>query len=291
MKLGGHCVLFGPAIAQDTEGTLGKLAFAGAEGCEIGERFFGTEGKETLVAALNEMHIELAGMHCNGLNLPDLLDDPEKSRQALLKTARLVADMPNKNIIATGATGDSLEVISARRICDGAVSPELHCAENARTIARNLNTIARELREEYGVTIHYHNHSWEFADNGLLWFAIADEAPDVCFALDTGWAAVSGFDPCELLTAYAGRFHYVHLRDYTAFENAGERLFSDVHQGFVTLGTGAMNYPRLMRCLERVLGREDWAIVEYEKGNFDQNSYLRAISYLRGIRDVLESGD
>lgn len=38
MRLGAHCVLFGPAIASDTEGVIGKLAFAGAEGCELGEK-------------------------------------------------------------------------------------------------------------------------------------------------------------------------------------------------------------------------------------------------------------
>ena len=43
MKLGGHCVLFGPAVAADTDGVIGKLAFAGAEGRELGERFFPLE--------------------------------------------------------------------------------------------------------------------------------------------------------------------------------------------------------------------------------------------------------
>ena len=48
-----------------------------------------------------------------------------------------------------------------------------------------------------------------------------------------------------------------------------------------------MNYPRLMRKLHQELGSNDWAIVEYEIGTFDENSYLRAISYLKGIRDML----
>jgi sugar phosphate isomerase/epimerase len=287
MKLGGHCVLFGPAIKEDTSGTLRKLSFAGAEGCEIGQRFFGLDARDQLTQALAENNIQLAGLHCNGLHLKDLLHEPEKAREALWKAAEFVAPLENKNVIATGSTGDPMEVMANRALGEGAADPELHIAENAETIARNLNMITREIKEKTGVQVHYHNHSWEFADNGLLWFALAEHAPDLYFALDTGWAAASGYDPVDLLDRYPERFHYVHLRDYTGDEKSAEQKFSDVHKGFITLGTGKMNYPRLMRKLNTVLDKNDWAIVEYEIGNFNENSYLRAISYLKGIRDML----
>ena len=287
MKLGGHCVLFGPAIKEDTAGTLAKLSFAGAEGCELGQRFFGLDARDQLTQALDENHIQLAGLHCNGLSLKDLLHEPEKARTALRQAAEFVAPLDNKNVIATGSTGDPMEVMAGRTLGEGAADPELHSAENAKIIARNLNAIVKEIKTDMGVQVHYHNHSWEFADGGLLWFALADDAPDVCFALDTGWAAVSGFDPVELLERYPTRFHYVHLRDFDTADETEKRNFSDVHKGFITLGTGKMNYPRLMRKLTSVMDENDWAIVEYEIGNFDENSYLRAISYLKGIRDML----
>lgn len=287
MKLGGHCVLFGPAIKEDTAGTLGKLAFAGAEGCEIGERFFGIDARERLIGALAENHLQLAGMHCNGLNLPDLLHEPEKARAALRKTAEFVAPLENKNVIATGMPGGDFALMGSRTLAQGCAEAELHDADNARIIAQNLNKIVKEIKDETGVQVHYHNHSWEFADNGLLWFALADHAPDLKFALDTGWCSVSGFDPVDLMDRYPGRFSYVHLRDFDSAADPAERVFSDVHKGFVTLGSGRMNYPRLMRKLDTVLGKDGWAIVEYELGNFDKNSYLRAVSYLKGMRDML----
>ena len=287
MKLGAHCVLFGPAIKTDTEQVLAKLAFAGAEGCELGERFFGLDARDQLTHALDAQGIQLAGLHCNHLSLMDLLSAPEKARDALRRTAEFVAPLPHKNVIATGATGDSMETLAGRTLAQGAAAPQLHDTENAKTIARNLNAIVREIKQDLGVQVHYHNHSWEFADEGLLWFALAEEAPDVCFALDTGWAAVSGFDPILLMDRYPGRFRYVHLRDYLPGEGPARRLFSDVHKGFVTLGAGAMDYPRLMRKLHQTLGEDGWAVVEYEIGAFDENSYLRAISYLKGIRDML----
>lgn len=287
MKLGAHCVLYGQEIAQDTDAVIGRLAEAGAEGCELGERFFGTEDRDRLKKVLDKYHIALAGMHCNGLNLMDLLNEPEKSRAALEKVARFVQPLPDKNIIATGSLGADMAVLKQRTFAQGAMQPELHDPEKVKAIARNLNSIAKGIKDEYGVQVHYHNHNWEFCDGGLIWFALADYAPDVNFALDTGWAAVSGFDPVELMERYAGRFHYVHLRDYRKQNNPAELTFEQVHGGFVNLGTGDMNYPRLMRELNKALTSHDWAIVEYEMGNFDKSSYMRALSYLHGIRDML----
>lgn len=289
MKLGGHCVLFGPAIAADTDGVIGKLAFAGAEGCELGERFFPLEARDHLTAVLDRHGIALAGLHCNNLKLTDLIHEPQKAREALRKTAAFVAPLPNKNVIATGATGEDRDALANRTLREGSSLSELHDPEAVRILARNLNAIVKEIKRDFGVQVHYHNHSWEFADEGLIWLTLAEEAPDLCFALDTGWAAVAGFDPVELLARYPGRFRYVHLRDYAPCDQPLDRKFADAHTGFINLGTGAMNYPRLMRALHRELGEDGWAVVEYELGNFDENSYLRAISYLKGIRDMLEN--
>lgn len=286
MKLGAHCVLYGPQIATDTDGVIAGLVRAGAEGCELGERFFGAEERDKLTGVLTRHHVQLAGMHCNGLTLQDLLHAPAKSRAALEKVAKFVAPLPNKNVIATGSCGD-IKALNGRMLSDGAVDPELHEPRNAVIIARNLNEIVRDIRDEYGVQVHYHNHSWEFCDNGLLWFALADQAPDVQFALDTGWALASGYDPVMLIERYPGRFHYVHLRDCKRVADPSAQKFADVHKGFVDLGTGDMNYPRLMRCLNKALGKDGWAVVEYELGSFDENSYLRALSYLHGVRDML----
>lgn len=286
MKIGGHCVLFGPEVATNTAEVFGRLAYAGAQGCELGQRFFGTENRAALEKALAETHMELAGMHANNLKLPDLLHAPEKAEKALMEVGELVATLPNKNIIATGGVGD-MEAIRGRTLGQGAPEVELHDPAAVRELARTLNEIVGKVRQKTGAQVHYHNHSWEFADDGLIFKTLAEEAPELCFALDTGWAMVSGFDPVELMDALPGRIHYVHLRDLKRSQAPGELVFTQAHEGFVDLGTGDMDYPRLMRCLNRHLGEKDWAIVEYEKGNFDQHSYGKAISYVRGCRDMM----
>lgn len=288
MRFGAHCVLYREEIASDPEAVLGRLARAGAEGCEIGQRFFGIENREKLLSALKENHVEMSGMHCNGLKLIDLVKNPKVSEEALYETARFVEPMKNKNVIATG--GLTSDGFKNREIGSGALEPELHDPELVRKAAETLNEIVKKIKEELGVQVHYHNHSWEFADNGLIWNALVQYAPDLKFVLDTGWAAVSGFDPVKLLESSPERFSYVHLRDYKKLEEGQNQIFSKVHSGYVNLGTGDMNYVKLLPVLDRVLGKDGWAIVEYEIGNFDETSYASALSYLRGLNDMMHGG-
>ncbi len=285
MRLGCHCVLYGAKIAEDTGGVLEKLQIAGAEGCEIGERFFSADRADELKEKLAAHGIELAGMHCNGLKLMDLIHDPEKAEAAVLGVAKALQGMKNRNIIATG--GIDVMALLARQLKDGAPEEELHDPKMVQKAAENLEKIARKAKELYDAQLCYHNHSWEFADDGLIFFTFADHCPSVNFALDTGWAAVSGFDPVTILKSYPGRFHYVHLRDLHKAEEPGSRTFAQARSGFCDLGSADMNYPRLMSCLDQVLGHEDWAIVEYEVGNFDHLSYLKALSYLKGVQVTL----
>lgn len=287
MRFGVHCVLYGPETGTAPQAVISRLAKTGAEGCELGERFFGVDRREELSAILADNHMELAGMHCNGLKLMDLLEQPEAAKAALEKVAGFMAPLKNKNVIATG--GVPVEEMRLRPIGSGALRPELHDPEKVKELAVALNRIVREIREKYGVQVHYHNHSWEFADQGLIWFSLAEYAPDLKFALDTGWAAASGFAPLELMRRYPGRFDYIHLRDCRPFEgDRQEETFEQVHKGFVNLGEGQMHYPGFIRGLKDVLGEEAWAIVEYEIGNFDQNSYLGAVHYLRGLQDMAD---
>lgn len=286
MRFGAHCVLYGAEVGSDPQKIIGTLAKTGAEGCELGQRFFGLERREELETVLRENQMELAGLHCNQFKLTDLLENPQAAKEALEAVAEFVAPLKNKNVIATGMV--PMEEIRDLPIAAGAPMPQLHDKETVKQMALVLNDIVKDIMKTYGVQVHYHNHSWEFADNGLIWFALADYAPDLKFALDTGWVAVSGYQPLKLIKTYPGRFDYIHLRDYKEAADPVKDTFNQVHKGFIDLGTGKMGYPEFIRELKNELKDDAWAIVEYEIGNFDQNSYLGAINYLRGLQDMAD---
>lgn len=286
MRLGCHCVLFGPKIVTDMNEVLTEIESAGAEGCEIGQRFLGPENADKLRKSLKEHDLELAGMHCNGVNWMDLVNAPEKSRESVMQVAVTLQNMPNKNIIMTGAV--DREGLNNALLNNGAVEETLHDKANILVAARHLEEIAAEVHEKYGVQLHYHNHSWEFADDGMMFYILMEHCPSMNLALDTGWAAISGFDPVDIIEKYPDRISYVHLRDYKKAEEGLKLTFQKAHECFVKLGSGDMNYPNLMSCLKKYINPDGWAIVEYETGDFDYLSYIRAIGYLDGVRTALD---
>ena len=259
MKLGCHAVLFKDRIATDTKGLLTEIRETGFSGAEIGSRFFGTDKKEYLGQILNDTDMLMSGMHATCI-LTDLLDKKQEVVDGFIKVVDFIKDMKEHNIILTGLHKWPMD--------NPNMDIRLTDPNSVEMIARELNELAL-LAKEQGVRVHYHNHSWEFDNDALIFNSIGKYAPDLYFGLDTGWAFSSGYDPVELMNQYPGRFHYVHLRDY-----------DKATKQFVALGSGDMDYIRLTNKLKEVLDYEDWAIVEYETGDEDMNRYKLAYEYI-----------
>lgn len=259
MKLGCHAVLFKNKISTETKELLAAIRSTGFSGTEIGARFFGIDKKEYLSETLNETEMQMSGMH-SLIVLTDLLDKKQEAVEGFTKVVDFVKDMKNRNIILTGLNKWPMD--------NPQVDSRLADAHSMKLIARGLNELAL-LAKEKGVSVHYHNHSWEFENDALIFKSIGEYASDLYFGLDTGWAFSSGYDPVDLMDQYPGRFHYVHLRDY-----------DQATKQYVDLGSGDMNYNRLMTKLNEILSPEDWAIVEYETGDEDINRYKSAYEYI-----------
>ncbi len=260
MKLGCHAVLFKDKIATDTKGLLAEIRGIGFIGTEIGARFFGTDKKEYLEQALNDTDMLMSGMHSLCV-LTDLLDKKKEAIYGFMKVVDFVKDNKEHNLVLTGLNKWPMD--------NPQIDSRLADPEQVKLIAQELNELAL-LAKEQGVRVHYHNHSWEFDNDALIFKSIGTYAPELYFGLDTGWAFSSGYDPVELMEQYPGRFHYVHLRDY----NKGTKEFVD-------LGSGDMDYLRLTNKLKEILDPEDWAIVEYEKGDEDMNRYMAAFQFVK----------
>lgn len=258
MKLGCHAVLFKEKIASQTEEVLSQIRETGFIGTEIGSRFFGTDKKESLKQMLEQNQIEMSGMHALVL-LKDLVDHQENAFNNVMKIVEFVKDMPNKNVILTGLH---------KLLDETEMDPRLKDEGFVKEVALGLNLLAQKAGE-IGVKIHYHNHSWEFENDGLIFHSIGKYAPDLLLGLDTGWAFSMGYDPVALMDQYVGRFHYIHLRDYN----------KDTKE-FVDLGCGNQDYRKLIKKLQEILGPDDWAIVEYETGESDYSRYSRAYEFL-----------
>ena len=49
------------------------------------------------------------------------------------------------------------------------------------------------------------------------------------------------------------------------------------------LGTGDMDYRKLTDVLKKAMGPDDWAVIEYEKGEVSFERYQRAVDYLKEL--------
>lgn len=279
MRIGCHAVLFADKIATQTDDILESLHRTGGEGVEIGARFFGLEKSSELKQKLENNGVVLSGLHVS-IKLTDVLDDSGKVEESLKKAASFLKVMPDRNIIMTGMAIDN----PAEN--EGKMDARLSDPGSVRQIASRLDKMEVALKNA-GVQLHYHNHSWEFKNDGLIFFMLAENAPHISFALDTGWAAVSGYDPVELVSRYPGRFHYVHLRDYNMALAEGTSSFKDLQNGFTEIGEGNMDFPRLLAKLKEVMASSDWAVIEYEKGAANCTRYTRAVGYLKKVLENL----
>jgi inosose dehydratase len=274
MRLGIHAVLFKGRIATETDQVLSMIESSRAEAFEMGARFFGVDKGEAMSRKVSEHHLALSGLHVSN-NLVDYLDRPEECHGRLVNAAKFLQFFPDKNIIHTG--GLPQEQFDSPILGDERLINE----KEVRKIARTLNAFAKELKEQYGVTINYHNHNWEFKNDALVYNALLEEAPDMRFALDIGWAAVSGYDPLSLIQKYPARFHYLHLRDYKKAELSGLISFKDIQmKAFCPIGEGDMNLPAIMRAV----ANDSFLIVEYETGEEDIARYTAAMQYLGKVR-------
>lgn len=130
---------------------------------------------------------------------------------------------------------------------------------------------AKTLKEE-GMTLHYHNHAFEFErfgeDTGFD-ILVKESDPELLeFTLDTYWVQVGGKNPVEVISQLPGRVTAVHYKDLAI-------VGGQVHMAAV--GNGNLDFRQITdACLA---AGTQWALVEqdeaYGKDPFDE----LAISY------------
>ncbi len=277
MNIGCHAVLFTNQIAEDTVGVLSNLKNVGGKGAEIGSRFFGVENSDKLCEALTKTNMMLSGIHV-GINLASLLDEPQKAKETLENVAEFLQHVPCKNIIMTGDVGE--ENRDKQNVGDDRLTTEI----GTKQMAEELNKIAKYIAENYNVRLNYHNHNWEFRNDAIIFNALAKFAPNLFFALDIGWVAVSGYDPIVIMSQTCkDRVKYVHLRDYKKSIAKNCKSFKEFQESYVEIGEGDINYKLLLNTVENTVGEDGWAVIEYEKGTVDADRYKKAITFINCI--------
>ncbi len=182
-------------MANDFRGTLEKVREIGYEYVEGGG---GSQSAEEWKSTLDAIGLKVNGFHCP-------IERLEKDVHGPIQEAKTLG-------------------------CDFIIVPYLSDERRGDWAAfgRQLNGIGREIKDA-GLQLTYHNHDFEFKDNGLETLYASSDPELVQAELDVAWVAIGGGDPIEWIRRMRSRVPLVHLKDYDPSKNpqwqpAGEGL-------------------------------------------------------------------
>jgi len=211
--------------ARDLPGTLTAVAKMGYVGVEFAGYY--NRSAAELRKMLDDLGLNCCGTH-TGLNT--ILGDE------LPRTVEFNRTLGNKYLIVPGLPEERRNSPAAWR-----------------ETARLMNEAADRVRPE-GMYVGYHNHGVEFQpmEGQLPWDIFFTAAkPEVVMQIDVGNALHGGGNPIPYVERYPGRALTVHVKEYSAKDEAA------------LIGEGDVNWPQFFQLCETV-GKTDWYIVEYE---------------------------
>lgn len=155
-----------------------------------------------------------------------------------------------------------------------------------------------------GLSMLYHNHDFELAkvgDDTILDQLYTKVPADLLNPeFDVCWIKYAGYEPCDYLRKYAGRYKIVHLKDFTCKKLGGGPVYALIDKDgneikstsreenefyFRPLGAGLQNIPEIIATA--IAGGADYFIVEqdstYEQDSLEavkqSREYLRSLGY------------
>jgi sugar phosphate isomerase/epimerase len=160
--------------------------------------------------------------------------------------------------------------------------------DDAKRTAQLANRIGEQARRA-GLQYAYHNHAFEFADQGggAIGYDLLLKETDpelVQFEIDCGWMILGGRDPRDYFRRYPGRFPMIHVKDFLpAPAHSGAANAPAAHQG-AELGHGMIDYGPIFAVAEKAGLKHYFA---EQEGPFTRMSELdaarQAYDYLRKL--------
>lgn len=258
-------------MEKDFEGTLKKVKELGYEGVEFAG-LFGKEGKE-VKKILDELSLKAVSAH---VPLTELLEDSNKT----FKTYKDIG----------------LEYIAIPYLPEE-YRPQ---AGNFDKTLKNISYIC-EKAKEYGITMLYHNHDFEFdvVDGeyylDTIYKTISEDLLKT--EIDTCWVNVAGENPSEYIMKYKDRAPVVHLKDFVMKGKAKkENLYeligidksvqeSEGDFAFRPVGHGVQDFKSILEASKKAGAK--WVIVEQDRPAKGQ-SELESVKLSRDFLKKLE---
>lgn len=214
--------------AKDFKGTIKAVAGMGYHGVELAGD--GGLSAPEMKALMAENNLQVAGSHAS-------LDD---LRSKFDEVAEFSLTIGNKRVVCPYLPQDFQDKGAA----------------GFREAGKMLDEIGAKLGEK-GLSLSYHNHSFEFKgkEDGKFFLDVllASACPKNLKAeIDTYWIQHGGCDPIEYIKTYSGRIELLHIKDMLADEN----------KSFAEIGAGILNWDGIFKAAEEA--GVAWYLVEQD---------------------------
>src|SRR6266540_904882 len=144
---------------------------------------------------------------------------------------------------------------------------------------------AGEALSRHGLKFFYHTHGYEFQPHGngtLFDLIMAETKPEfVRYEMDVFWIVHPGQDPVKLLEKYGSRFELMHVKDMKKGVQTGDLTGKSDVNNDVTLGTGMMDWPAILKAAQRAGVK--WYFIEDESSASAQQIPL-SLRYLERVK-------
>jgi inosose dehydratase len=248
---------------------LDEIAATGYVGTELGDWGFMPTTAGPLRDELLERRLDIAGAFVT-LRLVDSRSY-SACRERAVATAKLLAsvagDMPPMIVLSDEPTADPHRARAAGRVTPNLGLPDEWWDEAAPGVER----IARAVRDETGLRTVFHHHCATFVETPREIDALLQRTDPtlVGLCLDSGHATYGGGSAVDLLSRHRDRVWHVHFKDCDPDVAARARTEEWDYQTalrhgvFCELGRGAVDFPTLLRTLERS-AYDGWIVVEQD---------------------------
>jgi sugar phosphate isomerase/epimerase len=211
------------ALAKDFVGVMKRVADVGYVGVEPIFRLPGTTFQEA-VRLIKELGLEVPSAH---VPLP-------------------IGKDKNKVL-------DYMAAFGCQRIVSGKGPDDFKTMDLIKHTCDLFNQ-AHAVAAENGMTLGYHNHSWEFRqleDRYIYQVMLEYLDPAILFQIDTYWVQTAGVDPAQVVKELGPRACLLHIKDGPAVEREPQ----------VAIGDGVLDFPAIIQAAGDTA---EWLIVELD---------------------------
>jgi sugar phosphate isomerase/epimerase len=253
IKIACQTIVFGnPLIKDHIAEIAAEVKKIGYDGAEIGARHFYQEKSGYYQELFKKIDLKLIALHVGGdfLNKNSVREQLDNVKN-IITFARALG-CPYLYLSGTFREGKNQEDYITE-------------TESYRKIGKMCN--------DQGIIFCYHNHNWEFFNNGEGMKILLDRIPPELMKLvpDVGWLEVAGISALGFLKENINRIEAVHFKD---FKNPKQ---------FTELGTGIVPFKEIYSYLVNV-NRDWWISAEQDQTILEPKEAARLnYEYIAGL--------